>query len=643
MFQVPRITASAAEIEAALAVADIPVLQMVLFHLTGERRWLEPPFTPVRDVSQFADESGGLPPLVQQVVREAAFAALGDYHAGRLEPQPLPSHEVFAEMMSVCVGERVPVEYVPMMLEEMGLKDRDPAWTVPASTTATRGFEVLIIGAGVSGICLGSKLQAAGVKYTILEKNPALGGTWYENKYPECGCDVPNHFYSFSNRPNAEWSGYYSKADEIEAYLHDSAEAFGVVPNIRFSTEVLGARWDETAAHWAVTVKHADGTQEVLHTPVLVSATGQLNRPSVPDLEGLDSFAGPAFHTARWPRDLDLSGKRVAVIGTGASAMQMARTTAQVAEHLSIFQRSPQWAVPSDTYHRLVSDDKRWLFRHVPFYLGWYRFSLAWRFGDHLLRTLERDEQWPHPERAVNSRNDRHRERLTAYLQAELADRPDLIEKSLPDYPPYAKRILIDNEWFKTIKRDNVSLVTTAIARITPTGVTTTDGAEHPADVLVLATGFEAMRLLWPMDIRGVGGRSLHEVWGDEDAAAYLGITVPGFPNFFCLYGPNTNLAHGGSIILIAECQSRYVMACLQRMLGEDLAAIDCKPEVFRDYNARIDAAHAKLVWTSPTVNNWYRNKAGRVVSVMPMRLVDYWRETLAPNPADFIETRRAG
>jgi 4-hydroxyacetophenone monooxygenase len=268
---------------------------------------------------------------------------------------------------------------------------------------------------------------------------------------------------------------------------------------------------------------------------------------------------------------------------------------------------------------------------------------LAWRFGDHLLRTLERDEEWPHPERSVNSRNDRHRERLTAYLKAELADRPDLIEKSLPDYPPYAKRILIDNEWFKTLKRDNVDLVTTAIARVTPQGVETTDGVLHPADVLVLATGFEAMRLLWPMDIRGVGGQSLHEVWGDEDASAYLGLTVPGFPNFFTLYGPNTNLAHGGSIILIAECQARYVMGALAGMLKDDIAAIECKPEAFAAYNARLDAAHAKLVWTSPVVNNWYRNKAGRVVSVMPWRLVDYWQETLAPQWDQFEQTRRAG
>ena len=643
MSLVPRITATSAEIQAALQAADIPVLQMVLLHLTGERRWIEPPFTPVRDASQFADESGGLPPLVQDVVREAAFEAISAWHAGKLEIKPLPTEDLFAEMMSVCMGERVPREYVPMMLEEMGLKARDQEWAVPAATVAARGFEVLIIGAGVSGICLGAKLQAAGVKYTILEKNKALGGTWHENKYPECGCDVPNHFYSFSTRPNTEWTGYYSKADEIEAYLRDSAEAFGVVPQIRFNTEVQGARWDEEKLHWEVTVKRADGVQETLTTPVLVSATGQLNRPSVPKIEGLDSFAGPAFHTARWPRDLDLTNQRVAVIGTGASAMQMVRTTAEKASHLSIFQRSPQWAVPSDTYHRMVSDEKRWLFRYVPFYLGWYRFTLAWRFGDHLLRTLERDEEWPHPERSVNSRNDRHRERLTAYLKAELADRPDLIEKSLPDYPPYAKRILIDNEWFKTLKRDNVDLVTTAIARVTPNGVETTDGVMHPADVLVLATGFEAMRLLWPMDIRGVGGQSLHEVWGDEDASAYLGLTVPGFPNFFTLYGPNTNLAHGGSIILIAECQARYVMGALAGMLSQDIAAIECKPEAFAAYNARLDAAHAKLVWTSPVVNNWYRNKAGRVVSVMPWRLVDYWQETLAPQWDQFEQTRRAG
>jgi 4-hydroxyacetophenone monooxygenase len=634
--------ASRAHIAAALAAADVPVLLMVLHHLTGDHRWLDAPYRPVREISIFADESGGLPPAVQDEVRAAALDILEALQAGRLTPPPLPDRATFQKMMSVCVGELIPAEYVPMMLEEMGLEARAPTWPAPPPAASIAQFEVLIIGAGVSGICAAAQFREAGIRYTVLEKNATLGGTWHDNKYPEVGCDVPNHFYSFSFRPNADWSGYYSKGDEIEAYLCRCAEEFGILDRVRFNTEVLSARYDERTARWQVTVRQPDGELATLSANVLVSATGQLNRPKMPTIEGLADFEGPLFHTARWRSDVPLDGRRVAVIGTGASAMQLARSVAARAQSLTIYQRSPQWAVPSGDYHRQVSDGKKWLLRHVPFYMGWYRFTLAWRFSDQLLRTLERDPAWPHPERAVNARNDRHRERLTEYLLDALGERSDLVAKCLPDYPPYGKRILIDNDWFKTLKRDNVELVTDDIARLTAQGVETADGVTREADVVILATGFEATRLLWPVEFTGRDGESLRSRWGDDDASAYLGLTVPGFPNLFCLYGPNTNLGHGGSIIMIAECQVRYVLGCVMKMITDGVQAIECREEVCADYVARLDAEHAKLVWTSPGLDNWYRNKAGRVVSVMPWRLVDYWRYTLAPDFDDYHVRRYA-
>lgn len=640
MTDVEKIATTRNEIKDALTAADIPVLQMVLVHLTGDRRWIEPPFLPVREVSIFADESGGLPDTVQQIVRDAALDALEAFHAGRLVPPPRPSDEQFSEMMSVCVGESIPLEYVPMMLEEMGQRQRDPEWHTPPRAEQLQAFEVLVIGAGMSGICAAAKLEHSGIPYTVVEKNPRLAGTWYENKYPEVGCDVPNHFYSYSFRPNLDWSGYYSKGDEIEAYLTQCAHEFGVVEKIRFNTEVLSATYDEQTAKWRVILRLADGSTQTVTANVVVSATGQLNRPKMPAIDGLESFAGPMFHTARWPSEVALAGKRVAVIGTGASAMQLARTTAEQVDRLLIFQRAPQWAIPSRDYHRTVSPQKKWLFRHVPFYAGWYRFTLAWRFSDQLLRTIERDPEWPHPERSVNIRNDRQRERLTEYILSELGDRTDLIDKVLPDYPPYGKRILIDNDWFKTVKRENVELITDAVTRITPAGIVTADGIEHPVDILILATGFEATRMLWPMDVRGVGGQSLRDLWGDDDAAAYLGMTMPGFPNLFCLYGPNTNLGHGGSIIMITECQVRYLLGCLMRMIEEGVMSIECRQEIYENFNDRLDAEHAKLIWSSPGLNNWYRNKAGRVVSVMPWRLVDYWQFTREPNFDEYIVRR---
>ncbi len=630
------------EIARILQAADVPVLLMVLYQLTHDMRWLQPPFQPKRDISFFADESGGMPEEVQAEVRAAALEVLCEVHAGTREIPAPPSDEDISRMMSVCMGEIIPVEYVPMMLEEMGLRRRDTEWQAKPPAHEVEDFQVLVIGAGMSGILAACKLREAGISYQIVEKNQRLGGTWFENRYPEVGCDVPNHFYSYSFRPNPDWSGYYSKGDEIEAYLERCALEFGVRSDIRFRTEVLSAHYHTASARWEVVLRLPDGQQQTRYFNVVISATGQLNRPKMPQIEGLETFKGPAFHTARWPENLVLEGKRVAVIGTGASAMQLVRTTAEKASHLTIFQRSPQWAIPSRDYHRTVSAEKKWLFHHVPFYLGWYRFTLAWRFSDQLLKTIERDPEWPHPERSVNYRNDRHRERLTEYLLSEIGERTDLIPKVLPDYPPYGKRILVDNEWFKTLKRDNVSLVTEDILRITPEGVVTADGVEHKVDVLILATGFEATRLLAPMEVVGATGKSLREIWGDDDAAAYLGITVPGFPNFFCLYGPNTNLGHGGSIIMISECQVRYIMACLMRMLEQNIVAIDCKPEVHDEFKRKLDAEHAKLVWTTPGLVNWYRNKAGRVVSVMPWRLVDYWTFTREPDFQDYQLKRRA-
>ncbi len=637
MAAVGEIPVTREELEHLLQDADVPVLLMVLVHLTGERTWLEAPYLPERDISFFADESGGLSEDIQQQIRSAAADAVLAFHEHRLTRLPEPSDEQYAEMMNVCVGEAVPPEYTTMLLEEMGMRDRDPQWNTKPDEQALNDFEVLIVGAGMSGICAAAKLEASGISYSVVEKNPELGGTWYENTYPEVGCDVPNHFYSYSFRPNPGWSGYFSKGEEIESYLETCATEFGVVEQIRFNTEVIQATYEEESASWHVELRLADGSTEITTANVVVSAVGQLNRPKCPTIEGLGTFEGPTFHTAQWRHDVDLAGKRVAVIGTGASAMQLTRTTADVAERLLIFQRSAQWAIPSRDYHRTVSPQKRWLLEFVPFYASWYRFTLAWRFGDHLHPTIKRDPEWPHPERAVSRRNDRHREFLTDFIVSELGDRTDLLPKVLPDYPPYGKRILVDNHWFRTVGRDDVDLITDEIERITPTSVVTEDGKEHAVDAIILATGFEATRLLWPMDVVGREGKRLHELWGDDDSRAYLGLTIPGFPNLFCLYGPNTNLGHGGSIVFIAECQVRYLLGCLMHMLEQGLASIECKNEVYEAYIERMDAEHAQMIWTHPGMDTWYRNKNGRVVSVMPWRLVDYWEMTRAPNLGEYL------
>lgn len=624
----------------ALADGDIPVLLMVLHHLTGEERWLEAPYRPIRDPRIFADAAGGLDEASQAEVRAAVAEAVTAYQRGDLVPAAPPDAEGLARLLSVCMGERVPAEYAPMALEEMGLADRDVGWRVAPTPAALSEFQVVVIGAGMSGICAAIKLRALRIPFVILEKNPGVGGTWFENTYPGAGCDVPNHFYSYSFEPNADWPHYFSKQADLRAYFQRAAEKHGIVEDIRFGSEVTLARYDADTQRWVLDVRVADGSTATLQCNVLISAVGQLNRPQTPRIEGLADFAGAAFHSAQWPRDLDLTGKRVGVVGTGASAAQLAPRLAETVGELVIFQRSPQWALPVEHYHRAVSPQKQWLLRNVPYYEAWYRVCLMWRFGDGVWPTLQRDPDWPHPERAINARNDQQRVLLTDYLCAQLDGRPDLIAKALPDYPPYGKRMLIDNNWFGMLRQDNVELVTAPIERATAAGIRTADGAEYELDALVFATGFHARKPLWPMHVEGPGGITLAAEWGEDDPRAHLGMTVPGFPNLFVLYGPNTNLGHGGSIIFHTECQVRYVMLCLREMLEQCLGSLEVRREAYDDYNRRLDGAHDRMIWANVEVDTWYKNRAGRVVTTSPWRLVDYWAMTLRPEFDDFVATK---
>jgi 4-hydroxyacetophenone monooxygenase len=622
----------AAEIRAAIDDADLRVLLMCLFHLTGDERWLEPPYQPVRDVRLISDPTAGFPPAVQAEIRGAAAALL---EGGAPAPVVIdPDDGLLRRMMSVCLGEDVGPEYVPMMREDMGFSSGDARWAEPGGRPRT-AHPVVVVGAGISGLALAVQLERLAIPYVIVEKNDDVGGTWLENRYPGCGVDTPNHFYSYSFAPNHGWTRYFSSRDEIHAYLRSCAHDTGVHRRIRFRTRLTGAVWDDAAQQWRITLETPDGVDHV-DAAVLVSAIGQLNQPQVPALEGLDDFRGPLFHSARWPADLDIAGRRVAVVGTGASAMQIVPTIADDVAALTIYQRSAQWARPVAEYRQRVKPGTQWLLRNVPFYATWNRFTLFWRYGDGLLRFLRKDPGWPHPDRALNRVNDRHRQELADFISAELAGRPDLVERCLPTYPPYGKRMLIDNGWFRALTKPGVELVTAPIERITADGIVTVDGAHRPADVIVLATGFKVTDLTARLGIVGRGGQSLADAWAGDTPSAYLGIAVAGFPNLFLMYGPNTNLGHGGSIIFHAECQARYISKLLVAMAEQGIGALEVKRAAQDEYQHRVDEEHAGLIWTHPGMSTWYRNAKGRVISVSPWRLVDYWAMTHAPDLADY-------
>lgn len=621
------------ELLAALQHANVPTLIPVLVHLTGDRRWLEAPYRPVRNKGLGDNDTAGLSEELQQVIRLATYDAVLDFRAGRLNPVDPDTTEV-ADWLSVALDEHVPSEYGPLLAEELGLISRDVKVPAPASG---RALSVLVIGAGMSGLLAAIKLKSAGIEFTVLEKNDAVAGAWLENTYPGCGVDTPSHLYSFSFARNNNWSRYFAKRPQVDEYFEQLASDFDVRGDIRFGTEVVRAEYEPQNQRWHVTSRTQGGTERHDYADVLIPAVGMVNRPAVPPLPGLETFAGPTMHTAEWRSDVQLAGKRVAVIGTGASAMQLVPAIVDETQRVLVFQRSKQWALPHPNYQREVSDGVKHLMDNVPYYAEWYRLRAFWNFSDRLHSSLVIDPEWTEPTRSINATNDRHREFLTRYIKAELGDRQDLLDDCLPDYPPYGKRPLIDNGWFRTVIRDDVDLITSSISRINENSITTNDGVEHPVDVIVLATGFKTLQFLWPMEIRGKSGRTLTEAWGPDDARAYLGITVPDFPNMFILNGPNTNAGHGGSAIIAGEFQMRYIMQALAFMTEHDVQSTEVRDEVFTDYNVELDEALNQMIWVHPGMTTYYRNSAGRVVVSSPWKYLDYWGRTLNFQPHEYL------
>ena len=613
------------DLSSAIAEADIRCLLMVLVHVTGDERWLEPPYKPKRDVRLIPEPDAGLPPEIQDKIRAAVLNLFA--HG---TPRPViadPGDELMLKMMRACLGENVAPEYAPLMREEMGFVAREARWSRRPSNQALAHHHVLIVGAGVCAIALAVTLGHLGIPYTIVEKNAELGGTWYVNRYPGCGVDTPNHSYSYSFGSRNTWTRYFCRREELLDYLKKVAAEYGIGEHLRLNTQLTSSRWDDDKRRWISTLKTPVG-EETFESTVLVSAIGQLNDPSRAHFKGEEDFQGLILHSALWSEDVELDGKRVAVIGTGATSMQLVPAIADRVASVTVFQRTAQWARPVEGYSDPITEGARWLLAHLPFYVQWYRFNMFWRYGDGLLPFLRKDPAWPHPDRAVNKGNDRHREELTDFILSELKDRPDLIEKCVPTYPPYGKRILLDNGWFKTLTRPNVELVSDGIDRFTRDGILTVDGKERPFDVIVIATGFKVTEMAARLDITGRGGVNLRDKWVGDNPTAYLGLTVPDFPNLFCMLGPNSGPAHGGSVIFQSECQSRYISACLVEMIERGIAAIDVQQEVHDDYVRKVDAEHETMIWTHPGMTTYYRNKSGRVFSAMPWRFVDYWAMT---------------
>ena len=623
-------------IKAAVAYAELPALLPALAAVTGDLSLVPAHLRP--GVATLMDPTGGLNADQQEEGRRLAIDALIRLRDdGVPEPLPIPDEDTLRTLLEFASGGAPVDDYMELLREELNIGDdpRTPSWR-KAEVAPDRPFRAAVVGAGMSGLVAAHRLHQAGVEVVVLEKNSDVGGTWFENVYPGCRVDVSNLFYSYSFAQRDDWPEHFSSQQVLLDYFRGVAASSGIRELIRFDTEVTSVEFDDAAKTWTLQVVSADGTEEAIVANAVVSAVGQLNRPSLPDIPGVERFEGPAFHSARWDHDVDLTGKRVAVIGTGASAAQFIPVIAEEAGHLTVFQRTPAWFIPAPNYTEQIGPEVRWLRRHVPSYTHWSRFWVFWRSVEGMMPFATVDPEWTGGEQSVSAQNDFMRVMLSGYITSQFAARPDLVERVVPQYPPFSKRFILDDgAWARTLTRDDVELVTDGIAEVTATGVRTVDGTMRDVDVIIYGTGFKASDFLMPMKVVGRNGSDLHEHWAG-DARAYLGITLPGFPNFFMLYGPNTNIVVNGSIIYFSECEVHFVLGCVRALLESGAAALDTLPSVHEAYNARIDEANLRMAWGVSKVNSWYKNATGRTAQNWPFSLLEYWQQTREPNLEDF-------
>ncbi|MFM8305151.1 MAG: flavin-containing monooxygenase [Actinomycetota bacterium] len=631
-----------ATIAAALEDVSIPALMCAMVHVTGDPAWVR---GDIRPAGLFLNEyQGYLDVDTKAEARRRALPALAAYRDGGCVLPPAPSAEVLHEMMSYLACAEVDRAVEPMFVDDLHLDGADSGaitWGAEIPDDVKADSPVVVIGCGEAGLLAGIRLQEAGLPFTIVEKNAGPGGTWYENRYPGARVDVGSHFYCYSFEPADHWTEYFSQQPELQEYFVRVMDHHALRPRIRFGTEVTDATYDETTGLWSVAVRTADGVTDTIDARFVISAVGSLNRPKLPDIPGRDEFAGPSFHSARWDHSVDHRGTRFALVGAGASGFQIAPTIADQVERLTVFQRTAQWMFPNPGYHLPVPDGERWAMRHVPFYARWFRFLTFYPGAGLSIENSRVDPAYDDGQgQAVSAGNEITRQLFTGWIESQVGDDPDLLAKVMPDYPATGKRTLQDNgSWLTCLKKDNVELVRTGIARIVADGVVTEDGTHHPADVICYATGFRHTEFLWPMHITGRGGRSLRDQWGDRPSA-FLGITVPDFPNLFCVYGPGTNLAHGGSLIFQSECQVHYVMDAIGQTLRSGHRTIEVRTDAHDRYVERYQHEISQMVWAHPSVtHSHYKNARGEVWTLSPWPIPTYWTWTRAADPADYTFT----
>lgn len=607
----------------ALQHASFPVLAATLVHITGDILILGK--LPKPKLATLGETQGYLTDSEKETIKNIAIDLLLQFFKDQGKKKLyVPNQSELHQMMNYIVGHDVSLEYVPMMLQELGLSNLDKSHREVSLDQPNTNLQVLIIGAGMSGILSAIKLSELGIKYKLYEKSDGVGGTWHDNSYPGSRVDIANHFYSYSFEENHRWSEYFSRQPELKNYFEGCFDKYELENNTQFNTEVTSMHFNPESSLW--TVNSCNDNHDISENfNLIISCVGQLNYPKIPEISGLKNFKGKIFHSARWPKQDCISGKKVAVIGAGASAFQIVPSIADDCKDLTIFQRSAPWMFPNPDYHKKVDEGKKWLLENLPCYSRWYRFLLFWPGSDQLLNSLIVDPKWPTENCSINQENELMRQVFVDAMLNQISD-DSLIEKVIPNYPPFGKRMLQDNgAWLDALHKSNVNLVTDEISCVKMNGIEVKNEL-HQFDTIILATGFRAQEFFFPIKVDGGNGDFLEQY--KDSPESYLGITFSNLPNFFAAYGPGTNLAHAGSIIFNSECQLRYICSAIKYLVKHDHKRVQVRKAVVKKYQVDLEARLSKTVWQHPKVSSWYQNSDGKVVTTSPWRLVEYWNWT---------------
>ncbi|MCF8608991.1 NAD(P)/FAD-dependent oxidoreductase [Gordonia sp. HY285] len=621
-------------LERAVADSEVNALRMALFQATRDPEIAavkaERVEGAVADTVVFTDAD-------TELIRSKAvdYLLAGEY----ADEDQTPSDDEITDLIRMAEARELADDNMFMRRQILSF----PEWPFQRTSTDTNpapeGYSVAIIGAGFSGIAMGVQLARLGIPFTVYERRSEIGGVWSINTYPDVRVDTLSASYEYSFEKKYPWTEYFARQSEVRNYLDFVARKHGVFEHIVFDADVTAAEFADDAKTWSLTVSVADQEPTTVVANAVVAASGLFATPRELPVEGAAGFSGQIVHTTEWNDSIEYAGKNVAIIGNGSTGVQLLSKIASEAASVTVYQRTPQWISPRAKYGEAISEELQWLFQTMPFYWNWNKYIAGFASND-LRDLLIADEQWIADGGDVNRRNDAMRDMLVGYIRKQVNDREDLVEKLVPDYPPMTRRPVVDNQWYASLTRDNVELVTTPIQRLTDSAVQTSDGTVRDADLIIAAVGFQTEKFLWPTEYIGEDGVRLEDVWAAEGAQAHLGMTVPGFPNLFMLYGPTSQpVASGAGLPIWLETWCSYIAELILEMLEKGYGSTAIRREAFDHYNEQLHKEASRLIYlsqTSATRKNYYVNKFGRLQVSAPWDGEVYFAMCVNPRIGDF-------